>query len=156
MLVPINVIVPPITAAYESGINNFDGEIFINSDVAEGVPYIVTIVVANFDQDDDGQNDMLEYALGGNPVDAGSKAPAPNLVMDSGTVSFFNQELTQPDPGISYRPEWSESLAVDSWSGTWEAVIIHPTADPDYQLVERRISAGNRASMFVRVGIEQP
>ncbi len=68
----------------------------------------------NFDYDNDGLVNIVEYAFGLNPKQSASVAlPQPSL-----TAGVFGTSFTQPAgvSGITYGAEWSTTLAAGSWT----------------------------------------
>jgi hypothetical protein len=87
------------------------------------------------DADADGQSNVLEYALGGNPLDGkpaalAIKSAQPNA--SGGAELVFEKPLTVE--GLTYSAEWSSSLQANDWhpapthQGTGNSVIISTSA----------------------------
>ena len=99
-----------------------------------------------FDYDHDGLVNIVEYAFGLNPTQGGSLAlPQPNL-----TVGVFGASFTQPAgvSGITYRAEWSATLATASWI---------PVPDTGTGMTHTfTIPIGSNTRMFMRFVVTTP
>lgn len=79
-----------------------------------GIPTNTGNAADSFDFDNDGLVNIVEYAFGLNPVSGSSAAlPQPQLL-----AGVFGVSFTQPSgvSGITYKAEWSNSLASGSWA----------------------------------------
>ncbi len=111
----------------------------------------------NADFDGDGDSDLREYALGGDPVNPLVKAPKPFLVYHpDNNVSFHNTELNSANPGITYFHEWSTNLVTGPWNSNWNFATNFPSANPDYSDAERRTWGGDKPELFFRLKVTQP
>ena len=93
-----------------------------------------------FDYDKDGLANVIEYAFGLNPLLGSSLAlPQPELLAGAYGVNF-----TQPAgiSGITYKAEWSNSLAFESW------IPIPDTGTGANHIFS--VPAGNNPKLFFR------
>ncbi|MDQ8180323.1 glycoside hydrolase family 5 protein [Pelagicoccus sp. SDUM812005] len=67
---------------------------------------------AEGDEDGDGQANILEYAFGSDPNDAGDLSLMPRLEVVGGSLTIVSQRA---DVNVQYIVECSENLASDSW-----------------------------------------
>lgn len=111
--------------------------------------------------DSDGLNNLGEYALGGDPKDAGNKGypVAGNVTNADGTIWYCMTYPRRSDPnsGISYIVEKTESLVGGSWTTTGveyvETEVDGFTNGLDAVTVRVATDATNR---FIRVRVEMP
>jgi len=104
------------------------------------------IAADNFDFDNDGLVNLVEYAFGLNPTRSDSLAlPQPDLTAGVMGVSF-----TQPAgvAGITYGAEWSSTLAPGSWTAIADtgAGITHTFNTP----------VGSNSQIFIRLTVTTP
>ncbi|MEO8614051.1 MAG: PQQ-dependent sugar dehydrogenase [Luteolibacter sp.] len=79
-----------------------------------GIPTNTGNAADTFDFDNDGLVNIIEYAFGLSPVSGGSLAlPQPQLLAGVYGVSFIQPPGAS---GITYKAEWSNSLATGSWT----------------------------------------
>ncbi|MGB6221534.1 hypothetical protein [Haloferula sp.] len=76
------------------------------------------------DPDKDGVSNIIEYALGSNPLSGSTilefgSPPRPTFSVQDGIASYSHPERTdKAERGLSYLPEWSPTLSEGSWSGS--------------------------------------
>ncbi|MDZ8120233.1 DUF7594 domain-containing protein [Pontiella agarivorans] len=108
------------------------------------------------DEDLDGESDLMEFALGGDPINSAVQGNPPHMVFNpDNSVSFFNWENTNANLGITYLSEWTEDLVNGTWSNVWDSITNWPT-DPGYIEAERRVGGSSDEQLFFRLRITQP
>ena len=111
------------------------------------------------DPDGDGANNLLEYALGGNPTnsDATSILPVSSLVDDGGTnwlEYVYLRRLDAADRGITYTVEKnSDLLSIESWSTNGIAETSAPV-DVEFESVTNRVPTGEATAQFMKLNVE--
>jgi autotransporter-associated beta strand protein len=101
------------------------------------------------DPDADGVTNLMEYALGGNPLDAAS-IPVPVSAINGGRLSLSFQRVADPD--LLYEVLASDGLIEGSWQAVWSStgasntpgtVIVEdtpPTPLPECRFLRLRVS----------------
>ncbi|QBG46738.1 hypothetical protein EGM51_04750 [Verrucomicrobia bacterium S94] len=108
------------------------------------------------DDDSDGIVNLHEYAFGGNPSDAGDAGILPVYVVDnqaeSNVFKYVYVRLTDPDSGIIYRLEVSDSLSSTNWADTGYTVSVG-TESNGFESVTNSIPMVG-TNQFIRLLIE--
>ncbi|MDZ8120502.1 hypothetical protein [Pontiella agarivorans] len=109
------------------------------------------------DTDGDGAADQIEYALNGDPKDAGSMPLSPriNFYPDS-SVGFAHPQLVHSNPGIGYIQEWTTNLVSGPWLTNWSSYSSAATTNPAYNLAEQTLDGSAKEKLFFRLQITQP
>lgn len=111
---------------------------------------------SDLDPDGDGQNNLVEYALGGNPTDAGDVShfhPIITLSDDSEVNFSFRRRSDYEEQGLEYLLERSDNLQADSWT-TME--MLERRVEPlgyVFDKVIHSIQTGSNKRTFVRLRI---
>ena len=111
---------------------------------------------SDLDPDGDGQNNLIEYALGGNPTDAGDLSHfRPIIALSDGSeVNFsFRRRSGYEEQGLEYLLERSDNLEADSWT-TME--VLETRVEPleyVFDNVIHSIQPGSNNRAFVRLRI---
>ena len=117
-----------------------------------------TDVLAGYNQDPDGdrQNNLFEYAIGGNPTD-GSDAVhfRPILtISDNSEVNFiFRRRSDYEEHGLEYLVEHSDDLEANSWTTMG---VLEKSVEPleyGFEKVINTIQASSNTRMFARLRI---
>lgn len=103
------------------------------------------------DPDGDGLNNLLEYALGLNPNASGT-LPA-SIVLNGADLEYtYTRSTGARENGITYQVEWSESLAVGSWSTETVNQQITSTQGA-LETVKASVPKGNGDKRFMRLRV---
>jgi hypothetical protein len=104
------------------------------------------------DPDGDGLSNLMEYALGLNPV-LQSTLPA-TTVLNSGNMEFtYTRSKTAITGGTQFQVQWSDTLEAASWSGS--GVIEQILSDDGtQQQVKATLPAGSGGRRFVRLRVQ--
>ncbi|QHI70350.1 hypothetical protein [Tichowtungia aerotolerans] len=111
------------------------------------------------DPDGDGANNLLEYALGGNPTnsDASAILPVYSVTNQNGTnwlEYVYFRRLDAADRGINYTVEKNSNLlSVESWSTNGIAETSAPV-DAEFESVTNRVSTGEANAQFMKLNVE--
>ncbi|VGO18585.1 hypothetical protein [Pontiella sulfatireligans] len=113
--------------------------------------------VATNDFDYDGESDIYEYALGGNPTNGSVQGIVPPITYHPGDdVRFQYLEVNSSNAGINYLAEWSENLFSNFWNGSWDWSTNAVSGTPGYDEAERRIYGGTNDNLYFRLKVSQP
>jgi hypothetical protein len=102
--------------------------------------------LAGSDPDSDGMDNLLEYALGGDPNvnDASAVLPASSMVAQSGTnwlEYIYNRRLDAAARGLDYDMILSEDLVAGSWTNIGQSAESGSApVDDDFETVTNRIA----------------
>jgi hypothetical protein len=109
------------------------------------------------DPDLDGVNNLVEYALGGNPTnsDAMATLPAGSLADDGSTFEMvYLRRLDAAARGLTYTAEKnSDLLASGSW-GTGGMTETSAAVDAEFESVTNRISTAAADAQFMKLDVE--
>ncbi|MEC8332962.1 MAG: hypothetical protein VXZ83_02430 [Verrucomicrobiota bacterium] len=114
----------------------------------------------SIDADNDGKNNFLEYALGGDPTDGSDGAlflPTYTLLDDAGTEWMnyvYRRRTDAATRGISYEPKHSTTLDGDSWSATGFTETVTTPIDNDFESVTTRIPVEGIEQLFIQLEIK--
>lgn len=102
-------------------------------------------------------DNLAEYALDGDPLDALSEGlePVHSMVEEGGTnrMQYIYPKRSDPESGLAYYLELTEDLLVpDSWSNAGYSVVGEGPIDEDFNAVTNDIPAGLPAR-FVRLSV---
>ncbi len=109
------------------------------------------------DPDADGVDNLIEYALGGNPTnsDASVILPAASLVDGGATLEMvYLRRLDAADRGLTYTVEKNGDLLAD---GVWSSDGITETSgavDANFESVTNRISTATADAQFMKLSVE--
>jgi rhamnogalacturonan endolyase len=103
------------------------------------------------DPDGDGVVNLLEYALGGDPLTIDTSiAPASALHAQTGALTLDFTRV--PDPSLTYEVEATDSLAAPAvWTLIWSSTGTANTAGP--VTVSDTVAATSRPSRFLRLKV---
>jgi len=110
------------------------------------------------DPDFDDMDNLVEYALGGNPTnsDAAATLPVSGLV-DAGSTNWLEyvylRRLDAATRGLTYEVVRNDSLQVGSWTNS-EITEVTAAIDADFEAVTNRISTATKNAQFMRLNIE--
>lgn len=113
-----------------------------------------------YDADGDGLNNLMEYALGGNPtsaVEASSIMPEIGAVNSAGTnvVEFIYRRRTDAAArGVEYIVETTTNLVSSSWSTNGYMELPAVPVESEFESVTNRMDAVYRNAGFVRIRVE--
>ncbi len=112
------------------------------------------------DHDSDGMNNLVEYALGGNPThaDATTKLPTIAVIADAGAdwlEYVYRRRNDAGARGLVYTVQTSTHLDSSGWNTDGVIPIRSVPVDAGFDAVTLRISASAVPSRFVRLKIEQ-
>jgi hypothetical protein len=104
------------------------------------------------DPDGDGLSNLMEYALGLDPV-LQSTLPA-TTVLNSGNMEFtYTRSKTAITGGTQFQVQWSDTLEATSWSGSGVSEQIL-SDDGTHQQVKATLPAGSGGRRFVRLRVQ--
>jgi len=107
--------------------------------------------------DGDGLNNLLEYALNGDPTAGGDDILPTSLTgMDGGTNWFYHVHTERTDDGtLTYNVEIIENLVIGTWTNNSEIVYVGDSATVDnYKSVTNRTDTAEAAE-FIRLQVEK-
>ena len=110
------------------------------------------------DPDFDTMDNLLEYALGGNPtVDDSSSVLPVNFVDADAVIYVYNRRIDWQDVGLLYELQLSENLVATAFSNDAAAYVESVSSQPngDYEAVTNSISTITRTTQFITLSVEQ-
>ncbi len=110
------------------------------------------------DYDGDGQLNVYEYGLGGDPTNSLDIGTEPMFSYGADTnVTFSHVILTDPSADITYTVEQVDGLSLGTWTNSgWNLISTNATADSDFDEVQYRVWGGDKDKLFIRLRITQP
>ncbi|MDZ8117706.1 PKD domain-containing protein [Pontiella agarivorans] len=109
------------------------------------------------DDDSDGIVNLHEYAFGGNPADAGDAGTAPVHLVDnqggSNAFKYVYVRLADPDSGILYHLEVSDSMLSTNWVNTGYSVSVGEEINGFESVTNTFPMVGS--NKFIRLLVEQ-
>jgi hypothetical protein len=111
------------------------------------------------DDDLDGQKNLLEYALGGNPTngtDAASILPTPGMVQAGGTnwlQYVYRRRTDYPDRGLTYYLELNTNLVTGVWTNSGYTVTGTGPLETGFEAVSNRVSTAVKSKQFLRLKV---
>jgi hypothetical protein len=104
------------------------------------------------DPDGDGLSNLMEYALGLDPV-LQSTLPA-STMLNSGNMEFtYTRSKTAITGGTQFQVQWSDTLEAASWNGSGVSEQIL-SDDGTHQQVKATLPAGSAGRRFVRLRVQ--
>ena len=110
------------------------------------------------DSNGNGLSNLMEYALGRDPLGTYSSAPIRSTVTEVAGQSYPSFSFTRPrlggKPGdITYLPQQSSTLA--NWSGNGMVTTVEPNADQTEPVTVRSATPLGQGSSFLRLEVER-
>lgn len=127
------------------------------------VPWIQSFGLTNspdadldYDFDNDGKNNLAEYALNGNPTNPAITGVAPEytLTSDGGTNWLNYIHLEVLDDTVDYQVEQETDLTVGAWTNESE-VVGSGSYNSEYDVVTNRVSTDTEDIQFLRLKISK-
>jgi len=111
------------------------------------------------DPDSDNMDNLLEYALGGNPVesDASSILPVGSLVDDGGTnwlEYVYLRRLDAAERGLTYQVQKNGDLLEDGFWNTNDIAETSAAMNAEFESVTNRISTDVADVQFMKLKVE--
>ncbi len=104
------------------------------------------------DPDHDGRCNLLEYALGGNPLAADPPTLDPHATLDAG-VPLFTLEYQKAATNLIYDVQWTASLTLSNWTANGVSAEIY---NPSNGLFSRSITPAPQDSpRFLRLSVHE-
>jgi hypothetical protein len=104
------------------------------------------------DADSSGFNNLYEYALGGNPTNAGDNGTEPVHGLNGGQMEYIY--LRRSDTNVSYSVVVSTNLVSGSWSTNGVMEVGTASFDADFDSVTNLISTAGKTNGYIRLQIE--
>jgi acetyl esterase/lipase len=108
------------------------------------------------DNDDGDQlNNLVEYALGGNPTNPADVGIVPEfgIISDGGSASCIYRRRTAEDSGVSYPLELTDNLVSNDWKTTGFTETGAGDIDGIFESVTNEISTLGKTNEFIRLRI---
>ena len=123
-------------------------------------PYIVwadeygltnsTLADMDYDADGDGMNNLLEYALGGNPNVKDAAAVMPRWAVSGHWLDYiFNRRTNYDTLGLVYNVETCTNLSNPTWTNANYTELVGPISG-EFETVTDRIDTTAANSQFIR------
>jgi len=105
----------------------------------------------NADLDGDGVNNLIEYALGGNPTNRDASAIMPTHSLTNGTIRYVYNRLRN-DTNVTYSVLTATNLISSIWTNNATEIGYGPINN-DYESVTNRITA--QQVLFIKLQVEK-
>jgi len=112
--------------------------------VTMGIP---SVSITN-DTDGDGRNNLLEYALNGNPTSAGD-TNLPTFTITSNQFKYVHLRRTN-DPKLSYTLETKTNLVSGNWTTSTAGTATNPSGVAGFDLITLTLPSTN-AQIYIRL-----
>ncbi len=112
------------------------------------------IGAANLDDDNDGDTNLREFALSGNPIDSRVRAIAPEIFLENGKMKFRHLKRKN-SANLSYRIKASESLSDESWTDTTLNVLDISSFNVDYDIITKEVPM-DLGELYLQLAIPSP
>ncbi len=156
----------PGTSKFATNLNAAINNILISSNYTEmvalptntfadwAVPYSLNAAVTNLlnDADGDGLNNLVEYALGGNPTNRVRSTNAQRVQSGDGMEYVYRRRRNAAALGLKYTPEVRSNLTVGAWSTNGISETGSASVDTEFDSVTNQVDVGD--SGFVRLRID--
>ncbi|VGO20835.1 carbohydrate binding domain-containing protein [Pontiella sulfatireligans] len=107
------------------------------------------------DDDLDGEVNLAEFALGGNPVDPADRGMKPEFLAGAGGFSYVHPVLAKRNPGLIYTIETTDNLASNVWNTVGYTVSGTSDLGGDFNVVSNWIPIGVETQKFFRLNIRE-
>jgi hypothetical protein len=112
------------------------------------------------DVEPDGMDNLLEYALGGDPNvdDAATVLPTSGMVEDGGTdwlEYVYNRRKDFAVRGLDYNAETTDDLVFGSWTNGSYTVSGVGSVDDDFEAVTNRVDTGAADILHIRLRVQE-
>jgi len=104
------------------------------------------------DADDSGFINLYEYAMGGNPTNAGVNGPKPTHRLSGDQIEYIY--LRRNDTNLSYSVVVGTNLVTGAWSTNGVLEVGSATVDADFDSVTNQVSTVGNTNGFIRLKIE--
>ena len=113
-----------------------------------------TLSAMDYDADGDGMNNLLEYALGGNPNVNDAATVMPHWAVHGPWLDYiFNRRINYSALGLEYKVETCTNLASNpGWTNANYTELIGP-ASGEFETVTNRIDTRAANSRFIRLQV---
>lgn len=110
----------------------------------------------NFDFDNDGIPNLVEYALGTSPKDPSSAAPPISDLTTTGGDQYLSLSITKPQgvTGVTYRVEVSSSLT-GGWSSAEDSVVIITDDTNTLTVRDKTPVSPGQPQRFIRLRVDE-
>ena len=109
----------------------------------------------NGNEDGDSANNLMEYAIGGNPLDPTDQGTLPTLENFEDKLRYRFPRLKAPANGVSYSVQYSDSLAPDSWNDFGPIEIGTEALNANFDWVVNDIPMPQQSLLFIRLEVVQ-
>jgi hypothetical protein len=106
------------------------------------------------DPDDDGINNLSEYAWGGNPIEADAETEPSCGTSGEQFVVQYTRRLDAEDCGLTYTVETTENLVDGIWTTHGVVDAGSGILDADFEVVTNSISTIGQSNAFLKVVVE--
>ena len=104
--------------------------------------------------DSDGYDNLTEYALGGNPADAGVNGNIPETSTVGDWFYYVHYERTDKgDVGLSYALEAGSDLVNTNWGSVTIDPVGSGAGPAGYNVFTNRISTATEGKQFIKLDI---
>ena len=103
------------------------------------------------DDDNDGVDNLMEYALGGNPTNAAYAGILPELMQTNGNFFYIHPQRSD-DPQLTYLIETTTNLVSGSWTNLGVAAVGTNVTESTLNTVTNSISV-DEPKCYIRLNV---
>jgi autotransporter-associated beta strand protein len=106
------------------------------------------------DDDGDGQLNVYEYGLGGDPTNSASLGILPVSAVVPGGMQYIHVKLSDANSGVTYTVKVTDDLVAPAWTTNGVDEVGVGVLDAKFNIVTNQVSTAVKDAQFIRLIIE--
>lgn len=106
------------------------------------------------DDDGDGVANLTEFVLGGDPNDPSDIGIQPEVIVESGGLSYLHAMLAKRNLGVTYRVETTDNLISNNWTTLNNPIVGTNELGSDFMMISNWIPFTDETLQFIRLRFE--